>query len=117
MNCGRDNGRYNNGVSLPIFPQSTSVASKYVAKLKPISQVEAFFKDKWAFFKDRLEMFLLLSVHHLGYDILTRMGFPIVNSMGARNTSPSGHKSQVIEGNLMYGLCFPTTFSNAAEQC
>lgn len=41
MSCGEARGRYKDGVSLTIFPDCVSVASRYVANLKLVPHVEA----------------------------------------------------------------------------
>lgn len=40
MNCDEPKGGLKNGVSLPPFPDSTFIASKCMANLNPVVQVE-----------------------------------------------------------------------------
>lgn len=79
VSCGETSGGCKDGVSLPKFPESTSVASRCVADLNPVPQVEVkpvSWSSKRAFFTGRLGMcFILWSIQCPGDGSLPRTVF------------------------------------------
>ena len=111
MSCSEDEGEYKDGIPQPMFPESTSVASRYVADLKPVPQAEALGQIKSLLQKKAGGVSVCCLRSTLSVADCQELSLQLLQSSGPRNASPADHQRQVIEECPLCELCMPDGFS------